>query len=76
MANLEQRWRCTRSGRAIGHELFFRTLDNHIMVAGYTVKGDSVRGRQTASVVEKQLADVGIGAATTILRRTASASLR
>ena len=24
-----------------GHELFFETLDNHIMVAAYTVKGDS-----------------------------------
>jgi len=24
-----------------GHELFFETLDNHIMVAAYTVKDDS-----------------------------------
>ena len=24
-----------------GHELFFRTEDNEIMVAGYAVKGDS-----------------------------------
>ena len=24
-----------------GHELFFETLDNHIMVAAHTVKGDS-----------------------------------
>ena len=24
-----------------GHELFFETLDNHIMVTAYTVKGDS-----------------------------------
>jgi Tol biopolymer transport system component len=36
-----------------GRELFFDTLDNHIMVATYTVKGDSFVADKTASVVRK-----------------------
>ena len=41
------KWQISNSGGGYpmwsrnGHELFFETLDNHIMVAGYTVKGDS-----------------------------------
>jgi hypothetical protein len=42
-----------------GHELFFETLDNHIMVAAYTVKGDSLRDRQAAGVFRKNIGGVG-----------------
>ena len=34
-----------------GHELFFETLDSHIMVAAYTVKGDSFVAEKAAVVV-------------------------
>jgi Tol biopolymer transport system component len=37
------------------HELFFETLDNHIMVAGYTVKGDSFVADKPRLWSEKQL---------------------
>jgi hypothetical protein len=36
-----------------GRELFFDTLDKHVMVAAYTVKGDSFVADRTASVVRK-----------------------
>jgi hypothetical protein len=38
-----------------GHELFFGTLDNHIMVAAYTVKGDSFVADKPRAWSEKQL---------------------
>ena len=38
-----------------GHELFFKTLDNHIMVAAYTVKGDSFVADKPRTWSEKQL---------------------
>jgi eukaryotic-like serine/threonine-protein kinase len=37
-----------------GHELFFETLDNHIMVAAYTVKGDSFVADKPRVWSEKQ----------------------
>jgi hypothetical protein len=39
-----------------GRELFFETLDNHIMVAAYTVKGDSFVADKPRAWSEKQLA--------------------
>jgi Tol biopolymer transport system component len=53
------KWQISNSGGAYprwsrnGRELFFDTLDNHIMVAAYTVKGDSFVAGKTASVVRK-----------------------
>ena len=50
------KWQISNSGGAYpmwsrnGHELFFEALDNRIMVAAYTVKGDSFRGRQAAKM--------------------------
>jgi serine/threonine-protein kinase len=38
-----------------GHELFFETSDNHIMVATYTVKGDSFVADKPRMWSEKQL---------------------
>jgi serine/threonine-protein kinase len=38
-----------------GHELFFETLDNHIMVATYIVKGDSFVADKPRMWTEKQL---------------------
>ncbi len=38
-----------------GHELFFETLDNHIMVAAYTVKGDSFVADKPRVWSEKQI---------------------
>ena len=46
-----------------GHELFFEALDNHIMVAAYTEKGDSFVADKPRVWSEKRLALVGsIGA--------------
>jgi Tol biopolymer transport system component/predicted Ser/Thr protein kinase len=42
-----------------GRELYFRTLDNRIMVANYTVKGDSFVVDKPRLWSEKQLADFG-----------------
>jgi serine/threonine-protein kinase len=42
-----------------GRELFFRTLDNRIMVASYAVKGDSFVPDKPRLWSEKQLADFG-----------------
>jgi Tol biopolymer transport system component len=44
-----------------GRELFFRTLDNRIMVASYTAKGDSFVADKPRVWSEKQLADFGPG---------------
>jgi len=38
-----------------GHELFFETLDNHILVTTYTVKGDSFVADKPRAWSEKQL---------------------
>jgi len=38
-----------------GHELFFETLDRHIMVAGYAVKGESFVAEKPRMWAEKQL---------------------
>jgi hypothetical protein len=43
-----------------GRELFFRTDDNRIMVAGYTVKGDSFLPDNPRVWSDKQLADPGV----------------
>jgi Tol biopolymer transport system component len=42
------------------HELFFETLDNHIMVAAYTVKGNSFVADKPRAWSEKQLGGGGI----------------
>jgi Tol biopolymer transport system component len=41
-----------------GHELFFETLDNHIMAAAYTVKGDSFVADKPRLWSEKQIGGV------------------
>lgn len=43
-----------------GAELFFQSLDNRIMVASYTVKGDSFLADQPRVWSEKRLANLGI----------------
>jgi Tol biopolymer transport system component len=56
------KWQISNSGGTYpmwshnGHELFFETLDNHIMVAAYTVKGDSFVADKPRMWSEKQLA--------------------
>jgi hypothetical protein len=45
-----------------GHELFFETLDNHIMVAAYTVKGDSFVADKPRQWSEKKVGGAAIGA--------------
>jgi Tol biopolymer transport system component len=42
-----------------GHELFFRSEDNQIMVAGYTVKGDSFVADKPRVWSEKKIANIG-----------------
>jgi eukaryotic-like serine/threonine-protein kinase len=55
------KWQISNSGGTVpmwsrnGHELFFETLDNHIMVAAYTVKGDSFVADKPRVWSEKQL---------------------
>ena len=51
-------------------------LDNRIMVASYTVKGDSFVADKPRVWSEKQLADFGLKSRTMISLRTASASPR
>jgi len=59
------KWQFSNTGGAFpewarnGRELFFRTLDNRIMVANYTVKGDSFVADKPRVWSEKQLADFG-----------------
>jgi serine/threonine-protein kinase len=43
-----------------GRELFFRTLDNQIMVVSYTVKGDSFVADKPRVWSEKRLANIGL----------------
>jgi serine/threonine-protein kinase len=43
-----------------GRELFFHNLDNQIMVAAYTVKGDSFLPDKPRMWSEKRLADLGV----------------
>jgi Tol biopolymer transport system component len=56
------KWQISNSGGTYpmwshsGHELFFETLDNHIMVAAYTVKGDSFVADKPRMWSDKQLA--------------------
>jgi len=55
------KWQITNSGGAYpewsrnGHELFFETVDNHIMVAAYAVKGDSFVADKPRLWSEKQI---------------------
>ena len=57
------KWQISNSGGAYpmwsrnGHELFFETLDNHIMAAAYTVKGDSFVADKPRVWSEKQIAE-------------------
>jgi serine/threonine-protein kinase len=44
-----------------GHELFYRTEDQRIMVADYTVKGDSFAAGKPRVWFAKQLANTGLG---------------
>jgi len=60
------KWPISNSGGAYpvwsrnGHELFFRTDDNRIMVANYTVKGDSFAADKPRLWSEKKLSDFGL----------------
>jgi Tol biopolymer transport system component len=60
------KWQISNSGGAYpvwsrnGRELFFRTDDNRIMVADYTVKGDSFAPDRPRVWSEKKLADFGL----------------
>jgi serine/threonine protein kinase/Tol biopolymer transport system component len=62
----EGKWQISNNGGAIpewahnGHELFFRTLDNQIMVASYTVQGDSFVADKPRVWSEKRIANVGL----------------
>lgn len=42
-----------------GNELFYRTVDHRIMVANYTVKGDSFIPHRPRIWYSKRIADVG-----------------
>ncbi|SRR6266478_1019469 len=44
-----------------GHELFYRTEDNRIMVTNYTVKGESFVVDKPRVSFGKQLANIGLG---------------
>ena len=60
------KWQISNSGGVYpvwsrnGRELFFRTEDNRIMVATYTVKGDSFVADKPRVWSEKALANVGV----------------
>src|SRR5258708_40326833 len=45
-----------------GHELFYRTDDQRIMVVNYTVKGESFVADKPRVWFRKQLANIGMGA--------------
>jgi serine/threonine-protein kinase len=59
------KWQISNSGGMYpvwsrsGHELFFRTMDNQIMVAAYTVKGASFVPAKPRAWSEKALANAG-----------------
>jgi serine/threonine protein kinase/Tol biopolymer transport system component len=61
----EGKWQISNSESALpewahnSHELFFRTLDNQIMVASYTVRGDSFVADKPRVWSEKKIANVG-----------------
>jgi Tol biopolymer transport system component len=59
-----------------GPELFFRTDDNHIMVAAYTQKGDSLVADNPRAWSEKRIANSGVAGRTMMLHRMANASCR
>jgi serine/threonine protein kinase/Tol biopolymer transport system component len=58
------KWQISNSGGSYpmwsrtGHELFFETLDNHIMVAAYTEKGDSFEADKPRAWSDKQIGGV------------------
>jgi serine/threonine-protein kinase len=58
------KWQISNSGGTYpmwsrnGHELFFETLDSHIMVAAYTEKGDSFVADKPRVWSEKQIGGV------------------
>jgi serine/threonine protein kinase/Tol biopolymer transport system component len=58
------KWQISNSGGTYpmwsrnGHELFFETLDNHIMVAAYAVKGDSFVTDKPRVWSEKQIGGI------------------
>ena len=60
------KWQISNSGGGYpmwsreGHELFFETLDNHIMVAAYAVKGDSFMADKPRVWSEKQIGGNGV----------------
>jgi serine/threonine-protein kinase len=60
------KWQISNSGAMYpvwsrnGQELFFRTEDNQIMVAGYTVKGDSFVADKPRVWSEKRIANMGL----------------
>jgi len=49
----------SRGTLGAGHDLFFETLDNHIMAAAYTVKGDSFVTDKPRVWSEKKLGGIG-----------------
>jgi WD40-like Beta Propeller Repeat len=59
------KWQISNSGGVYpvwsrnGHELFFRGLDNRVMVATYTAKGDTFAADRPRVWSEKRLADFG-----------------
>jgi len=59
------KWQISNSGGLYpvwsrnGHELFFRTEDNQIMVASYTVKGDSFVANKPLVWSEKKIGNLG-----------------
>jgi len=60
------KWQISNGGGVLpiwsgnGHDLFFRTGDNQIMVAGYTVKGDSFVADKPQVWSETRIANVGL----------------
>jgi Tol biopolymer transport system component/predicted Ser/Thr protein kinase len=60
------KWQVSNSGGVLpvwshnGRELFFETLDNRIMVAGYTVRGDSFSVDRPRVWSETRLANLGV----------------
>ena len=60
------KWQISNSGGVYpvwsrnGRELFFRTVDGQIMVASYTVKGDSFVADKPRVWSEKKIADLGL----------------
>lgn len=45
---------------SVGHQLFFESLDNRIMVADYTVQGDSFIPNKPRAWSETRLANLGL----------------